>query len=213
MAIRIVSLIQDLASEMHDRDFLRWRREEWVSWFNEARRAVVGQRPDAYAVNRAFVCAATARQTLPPGESLLEVVGNRNGSGITPISADILDLRVPNWLNSATTNRVRHFIYRPQDPQHFYLFPRPAQGHMLDVVVSQMPRDVTISNFDTDTQEIGVDDSFANAIKYYMASRAWSKDANFAKNAGMANTNYSLFQRELGAATSADAAASPTTGE
>ena len=205
----VTTLIHNVATQLNDVSYVHWKREELLAWFNSARKAVIEKRPDSNAQNIKYACTNTAKQALPESAlRLLSVIGNHNGSGITSINKNILDVRIPNWLNSTETTNVKHFVYDPKDPKKFYLYPRPKAGHIIEILVSEFPEDTVITNFETDDQTILIDDQFANPIENYMLSRAWLKDANYASNPNLSAKYYSEFLKGIGDATSADAVTS-----
>lgn len=56
---------------------------------------------------------------------------------------------------------------------------------------------------------IDLPDEWANALRYYVLYRAWSKDAEYAGNSQLAATNYQLFKGELGEQLESAATVSP----
>jgi len=65
------------------------------------------------------------------------------------------------------------------------------------------PVDIVVSNYTTDTQVIGIDDIYANALMDYMMYRAYQKDSEFA-NLNRAAVYYQAFTTSLGIKSQAD---------
>ena len=123
----------------------------------------------------------------------------------------ILDETLPNWHETtAGTNKIEHYIYDPADPKHFYVYPKAVSGtHSLEIVYSSAPSEISISNFDTDTTTISLDDVYANCILDYMLYRAYQKDSEYAGNAERSMMHYQSFSNALGVKTQADGAITP----
>lgn len=202
---KAVSLINRVAVTLQDPTFVRWTQQELLDYLNDAQRQVVLFRPDAKTVNNAFTCVASAKQSLPAdGLRLMSVLRNTDGRAITKVSRKTLDVQLPNWYETAIgTDGVKHYVYDPLDPKVFYLFPKPAITNSVDIVYSVSPTDIVVSNFTTDTQVIGVDDIYANAIMDYMMYRAYQKDSEFA-NLNRSSVYYQSFGQALGIKSQAD---------
>jgi hypothetical protein len=202
---KAVDLISRVSITLQDPTFVRWTQSELLNYLNDAQRQVVLFRPDAKAANAAFSCAATAKQTLPAdGLRLINVLRNTNGRAVTKVDRSILDVQLPNWYETAVSaDGVKHYVYDALDPKNFYVFPKPAAAHQIDIVYAMAPVDIVISNFTTDTQVIGIDDIYANALMDYMMYRAYQKDSEFA-NLNRAAVYYQAFTTSLGIKSQAD---------
>jgi hypothetical protein len=202
---KAVDLISRVSITLQDPTFVRWTQSELLNYLNDAQRQVVLFRPDAKAANAAFSCAATAKQTLPAdGLRLINVLRNTNGRAVTKVDRSILDVQLPNWYETAVSaDGVKHYVYDALDPKNFYVFPKPAAAHQIDIVYAMAPVDIVISNFTTDTQVIGIDDIYANALMDYMMYRSYQKDSEFA-NLNRAAVYYQAFTTSLGIKSQAD---------
>lgn len=202
---KAVDLINRVSITLQDPTFVRWTQSELLNYLNDAQRQVVLFRPDAKAVNASFSCAATAKQTLPAeGLRLINVLRNTGGRAVTKVDRSILDVQLPNWYETAVSaDGVKHYVYDALDPKNFYVFPKPAAAHQIDIVYAMAPVDIVISNFTTDTQVIGIDDIYANALMDYMMYRSYQKDSEFA-NLNRAAVYYQAFTTSLGIKSQAD---------
>lgn len=202
---KAVDLINRVSITLQDPTFVRWTQSELLNYLNDAQRQVVLFRPDAKAVNAAFSCAATAKQTLPAeGLRLINVLRNTGGRAVTKVDRSILDVQLPNWYETAVSaDGVKHYVYDALDPKNFYVFPKPAVSHQIDIVYAMAPVDIVIANYTTDTQVIGIDDIYANALMDYMMYRAYQKDSEFA-NLNRAAVYYQAFTTSLGIKSQAD---------
>lgn len=202
---KAVSLINKVSVTLQDPTFVRWSQAELLGYLNDAQRQVVVFRPDAKSSNTAFTCANSAKQTLPTdGLRLINILRNTNGRAITKVDRAILDVQLPNWYEtSAGTDGVKHYVYDALDPKTFYVFPKPAASHQIDIVYAISPSDIAISNFASDTQTIGLDDIYANALMDYMMYRAYQKDSEYS-NLNRATAYLQSFANSLGLKSQAD---------
>ena len=210
---KVVDVIDRATIILQDATSVRFPLVELLKFFNDAQKEVVLHRPDASMVNATFACAPGSKQSLPSAAlRLVDVVRNTSGRSITQVDRKILDETLPNWHETAASSEgIQHFIYDPADPKNFYIFPKGASGtHSLEIVYSSVPSDISISNFATDTQVIGIDDIYANCLLDYILYRAYQKDSEYAGNAQRAAMHYQSFSNALGIKTQADAATAPT---
>lgn len=202
---KAVDLINRVSVTLQDPTFVRWTQAELLNYLNDAQRQVVLFRPDAKAVNTAFTCVNDAKQTLPAdGLRLINILRNTDGRAVTKVDRMILDVQLPNWYETnAAADGVKHYVYDALDPKNFYVFPVPPANHEIDIVYAIAPVDIVISNYSTDTQVIGIDDIYANALMDYMLYRAYQKDSEFA-NINRAGVYYQSFTQSLGIKSQAD---------
>tara|TARA_B100000925_G_C21979126_1_gene461484 strand:+ start:941 stop:1609 length:669 start_codon:yes stop_codon:yes gene_type:complete len=211
--VKVVGDVLNRASRLlQDTAKVRYTNEELLLFFNDAQREVVLHRPDANTVNFNFTCSAGSKQTLGSQDlRLVDVVRNVNGRVVTQVDRKLLDDTLPNWHNTTATvdKKIEHFIYESGDPKNFYVYPNALNTHQLEIVTSRAPSDITVSNFSTDTQTIGLDDLYANAILDYLLYRAYQKDSEFAGSVNQAQMHFQSFANGLGIKTRSDAATDP----
>lgn len=202
---KAVDLINRVSITLQDPTYVRWTQSELLNYLNDAQRQVVLFRPDAKAVNAPFACANSAKQTLPAdGLRLISVLRNTGGRAITKVDRSILDVQLPTWYETAVgSDGVKHYVYDALDPKNFYVFPKPAAAYQIDIIYAMSPVDIVISNYTNDTQVIGIDDIYANALMDYMMYRAYQKDSEFA-NLNRAALYYQAFATSLGIKSQAD---------
>jgi len=209
---KVIDILDRAAIILQDNTNVRFPNSELLKFFNDAQKEVVLHRPDATMVNTTFACATGSKQTLPTQAlRLIEVVRNVGGRAVTQVERRILDETLPNWHETAAgTNKIEHYVYDPADPKNFYIYPKGASGtHSLEVVYSSAPAEISISNFDTDTTVISLDDVYSNCILDYVLYRSYQKDSEFAGNAQRAMMHYQSFANALGVKTQADSATTP----
>lgn len=209
---KVIDILDRAAIILQDNTNVRFPNSELLKFFNDAQKEVVLHRPDAKMVNTTYNCVDGSKQTLPSAAlRLIEVVRNAGGRAITQVQRRILDETLPNWHETtAGTNKIEHFVYDPADPKNFYVYPKGASGaHSLEIVYSSAPTEISISDFDTDTTTISLDDVYANCILDYVLYRSYQKDSEFAGNAQRAMMHYQSFANALGVKTQADGATTP----
>jgi len=213
---KVVDIIDRASIILQDSTNVRFPNAELLKFFNDAQKEVVLHRPDANMQNDAtFDCVAGSKQTIPTtGLRLVDVVRNVGGRAITQVDRKILDETLPDWHETTAdaTRKIEHFIFDPADPKHFYVYPKATAAFDLEIIYSAAPSEISISNFNTDTTVISLDDVYANAILDYVLYRAYQKDSEFAGNAQRAMMHYQGFSNALGIKTQADAAIAPIPG-
>jgi hypothetical protein len=209
---KVVDILDRAGIILQDNTNVRFPNSELLKFFNDAQKEVVLHRPDAKMVNTTYNCVDGSKQTLPSAAlRLIEIVRNVGGRAVTQVQRRILDETLPNWHETtAGTNKIEHFVYDPADPKNFYVYPKGAAGtHSLEIVYSSAPTEISISNFETDTTTISLDDVYANCILDYILYRSYQKDSEFAGNAQRAMMHYQSFANALGVKTQADGATTP----
>ncbi len=212
---RAKTILQDVSSSG-----TRWPNSELQNWLNDAQKEIILFRPDAHINNENFdPIAGQSKQTIPAaGLRLIEIVRNTaassQGGAIRMVQRSILDDQVPNWHRANQTVDVEHWIYDERDPKTFYLYPNPSSVAEIEIIYSTSPPLIDVvdsaENFTAaaDTTTIGLDDIYANAVLDYILYRAYSKDAEYAGNAGRASSHYSAFANSLGIKTQTDSSSS-----
>ena len=208
---KVVDIINRASIILQDTSHVRFPQAELLTFFNDAQREVVMQRPDAKTVNTTLTCVAGSKQTIPTAAlRLLDVVRNTNGRAVTQVDRKLLDEQLPNWHETtAGSNKIEHFIYDAADPKHFYVYPQATTAHSLEIIYSESPADISVSNFATDTTVISVDDVYGNSLLDYVLHRAYQKDSEYAGNQQKAMMHYQSFANSLGIKTQADMATTP----
>jgi hypothetical protein len=210
---KVVDVLDRASIILQDSTNVRFPNAELLKFFNDAQKEVVLHRPDAHMQNASFTPADGSKQTIPAGGiTLVDVVRNINGYAITQVERKILDETLPNWHNTAqdSTKKIEHFIFDPADPKTFYVYPKAiASSDSLEIVYSAAPTDISISNFNTDTTVISLDDVYANSILDFILYRAYQKDSEFAGNAQRSMMHYQSFTNSLGVKARVDGALSP----
>ena len=177
----------------------RWSNNDLLDAYNEALLAVVQNRPDVNSQLLPFTCKSQAVQSLPPGTyRLLDIVDNpATGRTVMATTRSSLDSLLPNW-TKATGLEVEQFVYDQKSPTVFYVYPVPPADHQLNLLVSQAPARITITDFEADTQLFSLDELWLNPVINYMLFRAFSMDMETQANMQQAQSYLAMFANDLG---------------
>lgn len=208
------SLIDKAQVTLQDPNGRHWARADLLDYLNDGQRDAVILKPDACVIDAPVaLIPGTVKQALPAGGlSLVDVVCNTNAAGDTPglairiVSREVLDAQFPNWrLAGNTSGVIQHFMYDPQNPKTFYVYPKAGMvAPHVQLVYYAVPEDT-----DDSDKVIGIDDIYANALLNYILYRAYAKDGQAAQNATLAAAYLSLFNNAFGIKTQSDAAINP----
>lgn len=207
MTIAAQSIIRRAVETLQDSTSVRWPIAELVRYLNDGQREVVLYRPDAMVTNAVLTCVAGTRQTIPSaGGKLIEIVRNvastSTKKAVRMINREILDAQTPGWHNLTGSVDITHFMYDPRDPKTFYVYPPATTLAQLDIVYSAYPTDITEpadgTLYSAVSGNISLPDIYSNVLGDYILYRAYTKDAEYAGNAGRAQAHYGAFANALG---------------
>ena len=218
MAVTVQSVIDRAQTVLQDTTGVRWPVvAELVLWINDAQREIALLKPDASATNATITLATGTKQDIPSGGNrLLKVVRNMSaassGTGkrsVRLVDREVLDAQTPDWHDptvagdAAHTTIVKHYIYDEANPRNFYVYPGVSGNAYLEIIYSSNPAVVTQSS------NLSIPDIFANAIMNYVLYMAYMKDAEYAGNAGRAQTHFQLFGASVTGKGQVDISTSP----
>lgn len=195
---------------LQDADGVRWADSELLKWISDGQRVIAVVRPDASSANYTHTLAAGSKQTLPAnGSRLLDVVRNVSNAGapgraVRIVDRETLDAQNPSWHTATPTGTIYNFTYDNRDPLNFYVYPPSNAGQKLDIIYSVIPSEVQSTG-----ATLALLDLYAEPLLNYVLFRAYSKDAEFGSNAGLAQGYFQVFMSLLGLKTSKDFAFSP----
>jgi len=201
-------ILSSVNSLLNDPGFVRWTKAELLGYFNDAQRAIVLRRPDAYCADvDDFSCVAGTKQSLPAdGLRLVDIVRNAAGRAIKgPSDRAVIDDNYPEWYAENTATAVELFFYDERNPKTFYVYPGVLAGTALTVVYSKAPPTITMLQNDA-AQTISIDDIFTNAAIEWILYRCYVKDAEYAANPSKSQTHLNAFKAQLGEKSQADVA-------
>lgn len=182
-------LIDDLPTQ-------RWTDTELLSWLSDGQRTLVSVNPTLGAVTAPMPLVVGTKQVLPAGAFMLVEItrnlgldGKTPGRVVTPIGRDNLDRTDPNWHVSRRSEVTQHYIYNPDIPLVFYVYPPSTGFNFLEVSCAQNPADITAL-----TGNIAVPDLYQTALFDFTMFRAHQKDSDYAAGDQVAQGYLQLFQ-------------------
>ena len=212
------SIILDAQLELQDSAGIRWPATELVKHLHDGQRAIAQKRPDTTATVVTFTpTTAGARHALPAAAaSLIDIPRNAAGRkrAITKVDQVLLDATVRDWQGMAPAAEVLHFMHDLREPRVFLTYPPASTAAALELVYSAYPAATATAGgaaASTVTGNIDLPDEWANALRYYVLYRAWSKDAEYGGNPQLAAANLQLFRGELGEQLESAATVAPAT--
>jgi hypothetical protein len=213
MALTVSNVLTRAQDVIQDTTNVRWPQAELLRWLNDCRRDIAIVRPDLYATTQTVTLVTGTKQTLPAaGTRFLDAVRNVDAVTNDPegavriVEREVLDAQRPDWHTETPTSALKHFMFDERNPRVFYVYPPAVSGHKLDIVYSVTPTEITDVN-----TELTNEDIYTGAIVDYLCYRAFSKDAEYAGNAGRAASHYQAFATALGIGNRVNMVTSPNT--
>lgn len=172
----------------------RWTDAELVKWLSDGQRAAVAISPGCSSDTVTISLIAGTKQYIPDdGHMLLTIIRNVSSTGspgraVRIASRELLDAQNPDWHSSSQTIIVQNYIFDPQQPKEFYVYPPNNGSGKLDIMYSILPPELTGLTDTIDIQEV-----YQTALVDYVLYRANQKDSDFAAGQQLAATYYASF--------------------
>lgn len=190
---------------IHDSAGSRWDDTEMMRWFNDGIAELMTAKPTANSKRVTIALQAGTIQALPANAlQLLRITHNSSGASIRIVDQDRLDAVEPTWRTKTPTAAVQHYIYDPEIPREFEVYPPNTGGGSVAAVVSQEPSRITSM-----AQLMPVEDVYIPVMVDYLLYRAYSKHSKFAGNEQRARNAYTQFAQALGIKFQAEAGLDP----
>lgn len=194
MAITAQSIIKHAQITLQDVTGKRWPASELVGYLNMSQRDIRDARPDVTSTNKVIALTAGHKQVLPDDvASLIDIPANAGTSKdrISLVKVDLLDAQEPNWRANARATKIQHFMYDLLVPNVFYTYPPANVGVQVELEASMYPVDVaepTVPGilFSTVAGNIGLPDFCESVLRAMVLYYAYSKDAEYGGNMGLA---------------------------
>lgn len=192
MAYSATTINSELGKQLFDTDEVTWTAAVKSSFVNEAQHLIVALRPDANATTTTLELATTSKQSLPSGGvRLLDIPSNASGAPVQKIEKDRLTELVPAW-TTETGTALEFYMFDPENPTVFWVYPKPSAAFSVDVVYSAEP-----TEFTTSSSELGVSDIYITAIYEWVLFRCFSMQTKGAQ-LGDAQVHLNNFYKILG---------------
>lgn len=212
MAVTAQTVIDRVRSQLIDTGAVkRWTDDELLDWLSDGQRALVAMAPSASSTLATVALAAGTKQTIPSdGHILLSITRNNVSGGGTPgkvvriVSREIMDAYNDDWHSGTSARAVQNYIFDPQDPTHYYVYPPSDGAGYVDMVYSKIPAEISALG-----TNISVRDVYQTALFDYVMFRAHQKDSDFAAGAAVAASYYQAFLSSVGGGETGDLANNP----
>lgn len=212
MAVTAQSIINRVRTQLIDTNAeQRWSDTELLRWLSDGQRTLVSLVPDASGVIAVRALSAGTKQTIPSnGHMLLTIFRNTNAAGTTGgravrlTSRELLDGFDQAWHSAAATVNVQAYVFDPQHPDTFYVYPPNTGTGYVELSYSVMPADLS-STSDT----LSVADIYQTPLVDYVLYRAHQKDSDFAAGQAIASNYLQLFLAHIGQGQAAELSNNP----
>lgn len=218
MAFSASPFLYRVSTQLQDPTNVKWPIDELVRYMHDGLLELATLRPDAFQKQETVTLVPGHVQTLPSNPNnptkLIKVLSNATGTKgvITIVSVDQLDAVVRNW-RSQSSNTILHYMYDERTPLKYQVYPPAGSAASVEIRYAHVPSYITAPpNGGTWADVVGdVDVSylFLNALQHYIFFKAYSKDAEYASNATLAQANYAMFQQLAGSEMVGTAGVSP----
>jgi hypothetical protein len=197
------TIIDNAETVLQDTTNVRWAAAELLAWLNDGMKAATILKPSICTVTKSVQLSSGARQTLGSGSTadaymLLQVHCNMGTAGTEPadtvtlVSRQILDTQLPSWRATDTETDVECYMFDPQTPLQFYVYPPNDGTGYVEMTYSAIPTACAST-----ASTISINDVYAPALLDYILFRAYSKDAEYGANAQRAVAHFKAFHDTL----------------
>ncbi len=150
-----------------------------LGYLTDAMRQTVLIRPDANAaVEIVALTAGATKQQVPSGAvRFLGLLRNINSDGspgfpITPTTREAMDASILTWHEDSSSGAVDHYLFNPDTPLVFYVYPAPASGVRVEM---EYAKDVAAVAALTETLPLA--NIWSEPLREYVLYRAFSLNA------------------------------------
>lgn len=203
--MQALELVRKVARDLNDyeegHEHARWKADALLGYLDDAMRAVVLLRPDAYSVTVPVLLATgSTKQSIPAdGVRFLSIVRNMGSDGqtpglpVTPVAREDLDAANQDWHDEGFSTVVDHFIYDDTVPTVFFVSPPPAAGVYVDVSYARIPPNT--SGLDV---ELPLNAIWAEPLREYMMYRAYTRNDASSEDMAKGERHLSRYYLVLG---------------
>ena len=175
MALTAATILVDGCATLLDVAYVAWPLAERINYLNEAIRATILVKPDAYPVRGAVTPAAGLVQTLPAdGVALIDILYNTTGAkrAITVCGIEMLQEANRFWPAATQQAEAENYAYDPRDPRRYLLFPPNNGAGSIYMIYGGTPAALT-----SDSDALPLTDVYQPALLAYVLSRCYAKNS------------------------------------
>lgn len=193
-------LLTTIRSLLLDPDDDVWSEILKVAFVNEAMNTIASLRPDATATTETVsLVNGTPSQAIPPaGVRFLDLIRNATGKAIIKTDKEALGKILPDW-PTITAAEVSYYMFDPENPTAFWVFPTPSSAISVELVYSAEP-----TTFTAAASSLGLPLSYVAAITDYVLYRCLILQSA-GQNTQKASLHLQNFYTALGARGKSDA--------
>lgn len=193
----LVSKAQLIAQDV---SYIRWTAAEWLTFINDAQKAIAVMKPAASMKLVSQALVAGTKQTLPSdGIQFIAIHRNMGVGGATPgltprrISREMLNAHLPTWQTTTATAVVTNYAAEPELRNRFWVYPPSDGTAQVEVEYTALPAELAAVG-----NTITLEDVYALPMIDYMLYRAYLKDIEFVGNAERALFHLKQCEQQLG---------------
>lgn len=207
-SVLVSSTIYRARLDLVDEDAVTWTDDDLVEDYNEALRALVQVKPDAYVLEDSIVLAAGTHQRLPDGGVAIFDLSENVASGrrVTLVDGELLDETSRFWPAGATSEDAIHWTADPRDKARFRVYPPNDGSGVVTGSYGAAPPEVHLYD------AIPIADIYEPAIIRYVFSAAYRRNTqrqDLAKSEGYLRQFYNA----LGLSAQSQIAVAPRVSE
>ena len=182
--MKVGTLLDQAASTLIDEDYTRWTLAELVDYYNAGLREIVFYKPSANTITTAveLTTGSKTRYELPASAISLEsITRNLGADGLTPgrairlVSMQTMNEVSPSW-HTATDGITKNYMYNPDDPTVFYVYPPAIAGNYVEAIYYADPTESLLADVGTD--DVSLDNQYINPLLDYILFRSFDKDSD-----------------------------------
>lgn len=173
--ILLSTIVTSARVTLLDPSGVTWVDADFIAWANEAQRAILTVKPNAYRVKDVVQLDVGSHQVLPAGTlALLDVYENVIGEA-TPgrrcikTNRAALDETTAVWPVATPEAEARQWLHDAIAPDLYEVYPPNDGTGQLRVLRATIPPILTLL-----ANTIGVDDAYELPIKYFLIGQAYS---------------------------------------
>ncbi|MCE0495774.1 phage adaptor protein [Vibrio salinus] len=195
---KVSDLINRVARELIDENFVRWSKSDHLSYFNDAISSILLIRPDLTRKTiEQNVAAGEYKISLPESAYKLLNVNHFDGYSLAYIDLEELNAILPNW-RKKTDEYPERWTRNHKEDTAFFIYPSPNKSANIEYDFSE-----EISALDI-ADDFPLKQIYEVMVFDFMMYRAYSKDGQDSTELEKANSHYQAFTLSLTGKVQAD---------